>query len=63
MALESVDYSEERACKILEIVMQDDKNTKTEIKREIKEEASVDNDAAEPPKSERYFIIYFVFFS
>ncbi|XP_031631281.1 uncharacterized protein LOC116345757 isoform X5 [Contarinia nasturtii] len=46
MALESVDYSEEKACKILEIVMQDDKGTKDEIKHEVKEEASVENETA-----------------
>lgn len=46
MALESVDYSEEKACKILEIVMQDDKGAKEEIKHEVKEDASVENDTA-----------------
>lgn len=46
MALESVDYSEEKACKILEIVMQDDKGTKEEIKQEIKGDASVENETA-----------------
>lgn len=46
MALESVDYSEDKACKILEIVMQDDKNTKVESKQEIVEGASVDNETA-----------------
>lgn len=49
MALESVDYSEEKACKILEIVMQDDKGTtakgESEIKHEIKEDACVENDS------------------
>lgn len=48
MALESVDYSEEKACKILEIVMQDDKGTKEEIKHEVEEDASVENDTAAP---------------
>lgn len=51
MALESVDYSEEKACKILEIVMQDDKNTATkdgEIQHEVKGDACVDNEAAAP---------------
>lgn len=51
MALESVDYSEERAIKILQIVMQDDKSIKTET-QEIKEDATVENDS-ELPKSER----------
>lgn len=51
MALESVDYSEEKACKILEIVMQDDKGAKEEIKHEVKEEASVDNETAPPSTS------------
>lgn len=46
MALESVDYSEDKACKILEIVMQDDKNTKVESKQEIVEGACVDNETA-----------------
>lgn len=46
MALESVDYSEDRACKILEIVMQDDKNTKVESTQEIVGEACVDNETA-----------------
>lgn len=55
MALESVDYSEEKACKILEIVMQDDKSTKTETKQEIKGEPSVENDSAPVPSNgERY---------
>lgn len=48
MALESVDYFEEKACKILEIVMQDDKDTKDEIQQEIKEDICVDNEAAPP---------------
>lgn len=56
MALESVDYSEEKACKILEIVMQDDKNTPAttaaakdgEIEHEIKGDACVDNETAAP---------------
>lgn len=47
MALESVDYSEEKACKILEIVMQDDKG-KDEIQKEVKGDACVDNEAAAP---------------
>lgn len=47
MALESVDYSQEKACKILEIVMQDDKDTaKSEVKQEIKEDAVVENEAS-----------------
>lgn len=51
MALESVDYSEEKACKILEIVMQDDKNTASkdgEIQQKVKGDACVDNEAAAP---------------
>lgn len=48
MALESVDYSEEKACKILEIVMQDDKATKDEIQHQVKGDACVDNEAAAP---------------
>lgn len=53
MALESVDYSEEKACKILEIVMQDDKGTATtttkdEIQQEVKGDACVDNETAAP---------------
>lgn len=51
MALESVDYSEEKACKILEIVMQDDKNTATkdgEIQQEVTGDACVDNETAAP---------------
>lgn len=48
MALESVDYSEEKACKILEIVMQDDKGAKEEIKREVKGDACVDNETSPP---------------
>lgn len=72
MALESVDYSEDKACKILEIVMQDDKNTKVESKQEIVEDACVDNetavDASRPlplSKSDaRYLIcVSFFFFS
>lgn len=74
MALESVDYSEEKACKILEIVMQDDKSVKSEIKQEVKEDASVENESAPPlqndaiPDSaanndERYFKLFsFIFF-
>lgn len=45
MALESVDYSEEKACKILEIVMQDDKGIKREIKQEIKGDESIENES------------------
>lgn len=70
MALESVDYSEDKACKILEIVMQDDKNTKVESKQEIVEDACVDNetavDASRPlplSKSDaRYIICIFLYF-
>lgn len=50
MALESVDYSEEKALKILEIVMQDDKGAKEEIKHEIKGDASIENETV-PSKS------------
>lgn len=52
MALESVDYSEEKAIKILEIVMQDDKTIKTEQKQEVKGEPTVENEAV-IPKSDR----------
>lgn len=46
MALDSVDYSEEKACRILEIVMQDDKSaTKAEDAREVKGEATVENES------------------
>lgn len=51
MALESVDYSEEKACKILEIVMQDDKDTaaaKDGIQKDIKGDATVDSEKAAP---------------
>lgn len=51
MALESVNYSEEKAIRILEIVMQDDKVVKSDT-QEIKEDATVDNEAA-LTKSER----------
>lgn len=43
MALESVDYSEEKASKILEIVLQDDKTAKAETKKEVTGEASVES--------------------
>lgn len=47
MALESVDYSEEKAQKILEIVLQnDEKAEKVEEKQEIEEKAAVENDDA-----------------
>lgn len=52
MALESVDYSEEKALKILEIVMQDDKGSKEEIKHEIKGDASIENEMAPPTSSQ-----------
>lgn len=46
MALDSVDYSEEKACRILEIVMQDDKSTtKAEEAQEVKGEATVENES------------------
>lgn len=45
MALDSVDYSEERACKILEIVMQDDKSATKEDTQEVKGEATVENES------------------
>lgn len=51
MALESVDYSEEKACRILEIVIQEDKNTATkdgEIQQQVKGDACVDNETAAP---------------
>lgn len=48
MALESVDYSEEKACKILEIVLQDDKSAKEEAQQEVKGDACVDNETAPP---------------
>lgn len=43
MALESVDYSVERACQILQIVMQDNKNSAKTEKISVAEEVSVDN--------------------
>lgn len=52
MALDSVDYSEEKACKILEIVMQDDKSVKNEIQQEIKEDASVENESGPPSRNQ-----------
>lgn len=75
MALDSVDYSEEKAIKILEIVMQDDKGAKEEIKHEVKEDASVENDTAPPAPTasqsvadavdheERYGFFVYPFFS
>lgn len=55
MALDSVDYSEEKACKILEIVLQDDKGnassamiTRDEIQHEVKGDVCVDNETAAP---------------
>lgn len=54
MALESVDYSEEKACKILEIVMQDDKGAKLEIKQEVKEDAFVENETAPTSQPEHF---------
>lgn len=38
MALESVDYSEEKALKILEIVLQEDKDTKKRSQEKIEKE-------------------------
>lgn len=56
MALESVDYCQDKACQILKIVMQDDQtnngSTTTE-KLVIHEDASVDNNAAAPAKPKR----------
>ncbi|XP_037040382.1 uncharacterized protein LOC119077316 isoform X2 [Bradysia coprophila] len=46
MALESVDYSVDRACQILQIVMQDDKSGVKTEKVCVAEEASVDNKSA-----------------
>lgn len=57
MALESVDYTEEKAVKILEIVMQDDKTVTTEPTQEVKAAPSVENNAV-IPKSERYHTIF-----
>lgn len=48
---QSVDYSEDKACKILEIVMQDDKNTKVESKQEIVEDGIIDNETATAKES------------
>lgn len=52
MALDSVDYSEEKACKILEIVMQDDKSVKNEYQQKIKEDASVENESGPPSRNQ-----------
>lgn len=73
MALDSVDYSEEKACKILEIVMQDDECVKNEIQRKIKEDASVENESGPQTRNqnesapddtnnndERYFRFFFL---
>lgn len=48
MALESVDYSEEKALKILEIVLQEDKDTKkkSEEKKEKKRSDGVDRNVS-----------------
>lgn len=45
MALESVDYSEEKAHKILQIVLQDDQNVKEETKRAFEEKPTIENEA------------------
>lgn len=46
MALESVDYSVDRACQILKIVVQDDKSAAKIEKISVAGEASVDNKSA-----------------
>lgn len=43
MALESVDYSVDRACQILKIVVQDDKSGAKTEKLNVVEDASVEN--------------------
>lgn len=52
MALESVDYSEEKALKILEIVLQEDKDTKrkTEEKKDKKRDAVEKNVSFKEPR-------------
>lgn len=52
MALESVDYSVDRACQILQIVMQDDKSGPKTEKISIVEDSSLDNKTA-PSKHQR----------
>ena len=52
MALESVDYCEDRACQILKIVMQDDKNEIKTDSLKVKGEPTVDTDKSgnnQPP--------------
>lgn len=51
MALESVDYSEEKAVQILQIVMQDDKSAPKTDTLEIREEPCVENKTAPIPQS------------
>lgn len=52
MALESVEYSENRACQILKIVMQDDNN-----KNDLKENSTAYHHAAVNKSSSRYFFV------
>lgn len=52
MALESVDYSVDRACQILQIVMQDDKSGSKTEKISVAEDPSIDNKTA-PSRNQR----------
>lgn len=52
MALESVDYSVDRACQILQIVMQDDKSVPKTENISVVEEPSIDNKTI-PSKHQR----------
>lgn len=52
MALESVDYSVDRACQILQIVMQDDKSGSKTDKISVVEDPSIDNKTT-PSKHQR----------
>lgn len=52
MALESVDYSVDRACQILQIVMQDDKSGSKTEKISVVQNPSLDNKTT-PPKHQR----------
>lgn len=47
MALESVDYSEDKACRILDIVTQEDKDKVKDSKKKSDKKKGKDGDAAE----------------
>lgn len=59
MALESVDYSEDKACRILDIVIQEDKETKLKSSETTNKKDNVEKNVSF--KETRYYFEFFVY--